>query len=456
MDTEEAKAFKSELSPKHDPLDDFLGGGSRLAENPQHFAEPLRDDKRLHESPSPAGKDIMDTMSFLHHESQPHFTPAAGDNFMDRQFSGSPVEKEDYSLEDEVIRHETPSPDLLPETKPQLPAFNDPLDDFGFSPKKSAPPPNPDPLEDFFSKPLPREPSPDPFREPSPSSFRQPSPVVVREPSPEPFREPSPVREPTPVRDPTPEPPPKPQAAPIPSFKESEKKPEKKEVKEPEPKPVVSKPSSPPPAPPKKVASGDCKSCDGLVEALVYWRDPKKSGIVFGGVMVVLLSLTFFSFISVVANLSLLALAATFCFRVYKSVQQVIQKTSDGHPFKEILEMDLALPAEKVRTTSDLAVTHINAVVSELRRLFLVEDFVDSIKFGFCLWMLTYLGSWFNGMTLIILGVVGLFTLPKVYETNKVVIDEKIALVSGKINEITAKVKAAIPIGKKAEEKKEQ
>lgn len=70
------------------------------------------------------------------------------------------------------------------------------------------------------------------------------------------------------------------------------------------------------------------------VEALVYWRDPKKSGIVFGGVMVVLISLTFFSFISVVANISLLALTATFGFRIYKAVQQMIQKTSDGHPFK--------------------------------------------------------------------------------------------------------------------------
>ena len=66
----------------------------------------------------------------------------------------------------------------------------------------------------------------------------------------------------------------------------------------------------------------------------MYWRDPKKSGIVFGGIMVVLLSLAFFSFISVIANLSLIALAAAFGFRVYKTVLQAIQKTSDGHPFK--------------------------------------------------------------------------------------------------------------------------
>lgn len=37
-------------------------------------------------------------------------------------------------------------------------------------------------------------------------------------------------------------------------------------------------------------------------------------------------------------------------------------------------------------------------------RLFLVEDLVDSLKFGVLLWCLTYVGACFNGITLIILG----------------------------------------------------
>lgn len=71
---------------------------------------------------------------------------------------------------------------------------------------------------------------------------------------------------------------------------------------------------------------------------------------------------------------------------------------------RDILDLDLALPAEKVHQVADVAVAHANAAVSELRRLFLVEDFVDSLKFGVLLWCLTYVGSWFNGMTLIIIG----------------------------------------------------
>ncbi|KAF3427263.1 hypothetical protein E2986_10381 [Frieseomelitta varia] len=68
--------------------------------------------------------------------------------------------------------------------------------------------------------------------------------------------------------------------------------------------------------------------------------------------------------------------------------------------------MDLTLPAEKVHEVADVAVAHLNAAVSELRRLFLVEDFVDSLKFAVLLWCLTYVGSWFNGMTLIIIEIV--------------------------------------------------
>lgn len=73
---------------------------------------------------------------------------------------------------------------------------------------------------------------------------------------------------------------------------------------------------------------------------------------------------------------------------------------------REFLDFNLSLPQDKVRETADTAVVHINAGLVELRRLFLVEDLIDSIKFAVCLWCLTYVGAIFNGMTLVILGKV--------------------------------------------------
>ncbi|KAI5710507.1 hypothetical protein M8J76_013662 [Diaphorina citri] len=193
----------------------------------------------------------------------------------------------------------------------------------------------------------------------------------------------------------------------------------------------------------------------GPVESLVYWRDPKISGAVFGVSLAVLISLAYYSLISVVANLALLVLVGAIGFRIYKSILQAVQKTNEGHPFKEYLELDISLPADKVKAATEAAISHADATLLELRRIFLVEDFVDSIKFVIILWTFTYVGSWFNGLTLVIIGFVALFTLPKVYENNKATIDANLEVVQGKIAEITSKVKAAIPIGKK-EEKKEQ
>lgn len=66
--------------------------------------------------------------------------------------------------------------------------------------------------------------------------------------------------------------------------------------------------------------------------------------------------------------------------------------------------MELVLPQDKVEQAATVSVAHVNASILELRRLFLVEDFLDSAKFALLLWVLTYLGSWFNGITLAVIG----------------------------------------------------
>jgi len=188
---------------------------------------------------------------------------------------------------------------------------------------------------------------------------------------------------------------------------------------------------------------------DGPVSELVYWRDPKKSGAVFGSLFLVLIFLTFASFISVVAYSSLAVLGGTLAFRVYKMVMQAVQKTNDGHPFKEYLEAEVTVSDEKAQEVSAAVLQYFNSAALKLRSLFLVEDLFDSIKFGAVLYFLTYVGSCFNGLTLIILGLITMFAAPKVYETNKTVIDQYLELAQAKYSEISAKVTAAIPFGKK-------
>ena len=53
-------------------------------------------------------------------------------------------------------------------------------------------------------------------------------------------------------------------------------------------------------------------------------------------------------------------------------------------------------------------------IFSELRRLLLAESLYDSMKFGLVLYLLTFVGAIFNTLTLVIIGCVFAFILPKV------------------------------------------
>ncbi|KAM6203046.1 reticulon-1 isoform 2-T2 [Rhynchocyon petersi] len=182
---------------------------------------------------------------------------------------------------------------------------------------------------------------------------------------------------------------------------------------------------------------------------LLYWRDIKQTGIVFGSFLLLLFSLTQFSVVSVVAYLALAALSATISFRIYKSVLQAVQKTDEGHPFKAYLELEITLSQEQIQKYTDCLQFYVNNTLKELRRLFLVQDLVDSLKFAVLMWLLTYVGALFNGLTLLLMAVVSMFTLPVVYVKHQAQIDQYLGLVRTHINAVVAKIQAKIPGAKR-------
>ncbi|KAM9426809.1 reticulon-3-B-like isoform 2-T2 [Pholidichthys leucotaenia] len=189
-------------------------------------------------------------------------------------------------------------------------------------------------------------------------------------------------------------------------------------------------------------AAKESKLC---VKDLIHWRDPKKSGLVFGLSMLLLLSLAAFSVISVVSYLLLALLCVTISFRIYKSVVQAVQKSNEGHPFKTMIDKDLSIPPETFRKHVDNSLTYINKTLKQMTRLFLVEDLVDSLKLAVAMWLMTYVGAVFNGITILILADILLFAVPPVYEKNKTQIDQYIDLARTQVNATIAKLQEKLP-----------
>ncbi|RWS13440.1 uncharacterized protein B4U79_05343 [Dinothrombium tinctorium] len=174
----------------------------------------------------------------------------------------------------------------------------------------------------------------------------------------------------------------------------------------------------------------------GNVSELIYWRDVKKSGIVFGAGLTLLVAFACCSIISVIAYTSLAVLLGTLCFRIYKNIMQAVQKTNEGDPFKEYLAMEISPSKDKVHEIVDVILNHVSCSVVKLRDVFFIKDIVDSLKFGVFLWCLTYIGAWFNGITLLILAHIAIFSLPKLYEMNKTQVDQYLHLACSQINEL--------------------
>ncbi|XP_035259781.1 reticulon-4a isoform X3 [Anguilla anguilla] len=199
-------------------------------------------------------------------------------------------------------------------------------------------------------------------------------------------------------------------------------------------------PKTEPRNPTKESSSGTSSLVD-----LLYWRDVKKSGVVFGTSLFLLLSLTLCSIVSICSYATLALLSVTVTFRIYKGILQAVQKSEEGHPFKAVLDQDVALSQDLVHKYSDLVLGRINYALRELRRLFLVEDLVDSLKFAVLMWILTYVGALFNGLTLLILGLISAFSLPVFYEKYQTQIDHYCGLVNNQVKDIVVKIQDKVP-----------
>merc|ERR1712212_1110146 len=156
-------------------------------------------------------------------------------------------------------------------------------------------------------------------------------------------------------------------------------------------------------------------------EHLVYWRNPLETGVVFGSVLVMLVAV-----------------------RIYKSVLTALGKSQDkSHPFQKYLDADVELPAERVLALTEEVVFHLNALITKFKNIYLVENMIESLKFAAAMYLMTFVGRLVNMVTLLIIAWVTIFACPRLYQDNQTKIDEALAPIKVKVEELTSKLTTA-------------
>lgn len=136
---------------------------------------------------------------------------------------------------------------------------------------------------------------------------------------------------------------------------------------------------------------------------MVLWKCPKMTGAVFGSSFVLLLSLSLFSFLTVVSSLMLLGLSAVGAYRFYLAVLFRIKGTTDD-TLDKLAKCDLTLPKDKVQDLARLLETDFNRLLNRLKSILLWENVFDSLKALVAFYFINMVGCCFNTLTLLILG----------------------------------------------------
>ncbi|KAM9811972.1 reticulon-2a isoform 2-T2 [Syngnathus typhle] len=170
---------------------------------------------------------------------------------------------------------------------------------------------------------------------------------------------------------------------------------------------------------------------------LIYWKDTERTGIILTGLVVGLLCLFQLSIITVVSTVSLAVVCVTMSVRIYYNILHALKWGDGEHPFKSYLEMDISLSGEQAQLYMQKVIVMTLQAVDSLKRLFLVSSLFESLKLLVLLYLVTYLGDLCNGLTLLIIGVIGLFSLPLFYRRHQ----EKVDGFIGKIQAIVDNVK---------------
>ncbi|CAK6953621.1 reticulon-2b isoform X2 [Scomber scombrus] len=154
---------------------------------------------------------------------------------------------------------------------------------------------------------------------------------------------------------------------------------------------------------------------------LVYWRKVSKTGVVFTGLVIGLASMFQLSAITVIAHVCLGILCVTFPLRLYYKLLELLRWNPEKeHPFQSYLDHDSSLTDKETVTLVEETVLLVAFAVTEIKRLLFIDSIIDSIKLVVLLYLLTYVGIVTNGLTLVITGVIVVFSFPLLYKKQQV------------------------------------
>jgi len=161
---------------------------------------------------------------------------------------------------------------------------------------------------------------------------------------------------------------------------------------------------------------------------LFHWRDPVKSGLLFGMLNLFYYELYFedYTLLTLVSYILLALLVLSFGFVQYVVLKaRYLQGRNVDNPFKarfknSTFHVSRSTIVQHVDTVLDL----LNLTIDLVREVYYCTNFFLSLQAAFFLYLVATVGGWFCGLTLVYLVLLGFFVWPRLYEEKHTEIDQ--------------------------------
>uniref|UniRef100_A0A5K3EVU8 Reticulon-like protein n=2 Tax=Mesocestoides corti TaxID=53468 RepID=A0A5K3EVU8_MESCO len=197
------------------------------------------------------------------------------------------------------------------------------------------------------------------------------------------------------------------------------------------------------PAVPKDDIKFICSGMEKLppkVVSLIYWKNPIESAIVMSTGFTLLFSIGYLSLISVFAYVCLTILCCTGAARVYYDLITSKKDDSAKPPFSDWFTKDPNVLRSRAHELVNEGIDKCENTIQRMRHYLLIENYIDSLKFALCMYLLSILGGFFNLITVVLIAFALLFSVPKLYDLYHVQIDKAMEKPKKAFNNVWSKL----------------
>ncbi|KAI7816704.1 Reticulon-domain-containing protein [Gamsiella multidivaricata] len=167
------------------------------------------------------------------------------------------------------------------------------------------------------------------------------------------------------------------------------------------------------------------------LKSLVLWEKPAVSGAVLASALGLVLTCRWVSLLNVVCALFVFGIAGAFVYVNGLLVfNRVTNKANTPRPLERYYSRSaefLHLDSDNVHRRVDYVTDSLNAILTELAKVVLIENNKRSLKFIGIFYAIWTLRSWFSTTTLLSMIIISLFAAPRIYLDNQSLIDANVA-----------------------------